>query len=42
MHRRTRAIVARSLFDDFVAGVAEVFSKIVVGDRTIRTPTWVR
>jgi betaine-aldehyde dehydrogenase len=28
----TRAIVARDLYDDFVAGVGEVFSKIVVGD----------
>lgn len=28
----TRAIVARSLYDDFVAGVAEVMGKIVVGD----------
>ncbi len=28
----TRAIVARELYDDFVAGVAEVFSKVVVGD----------
>jgi betaine-aldehyde dehydrogenase len=28
----TRAIVARDLYDDFVAGVAEVFGKIVVGD----------
>jgi betaine-aldehyde dehydrogenase len=28
----TRAIVARDLYDDFVAGVAEVMSKIVVGD----------
>ncbi|MGE2718123.1 gamma-aminobutyraldehyde dehydrogenase [Mycolicibacterium celeriflavum] len=28
----TRAIVARDLYDDFVAGVAEVFSKVVVGD----------
>lgn len=28
----TRAIVAQSLYDDFVAGVAEVMSKIVVGD----------
>jgi len=27
-----RAIVARELYDDFVAGVAEVFSKVVVGD----------
>jgi len=30
----TRAIVARSLYDDFVAGVGEVMSKIVVGDPT--------
>ncbi len=30
----TRAIVARELYDDFVAGVAEVMSKIVVGDPT--------
>src|SRR6185369_6653115 len=28
----TRAIVARDLYDDFVAGVAEVMSGIVVGD----------
>jgi betaine-aldehyde dehydrogenase len=28
----TRAIVARDLYDDFVAGVAEVMGKIVVGD----------
>jgi betaine-aldehyde dehydrogenase len=28
----TRAIVARPLYDDFVAGVAEVMSKMVVGD----------
>ncbi len=28
----TRAIVARDLYDDFVAGVGEVMSKIVVGD----------
>ncbi|MGH3674177.1 MAG: gamma-aminobutyraldehyde dehydrogenase [Mycobacterium sp.] len=28
----TRAIVARELYDDFVAGVAEVMSKVVVGD----------
>jgi betaine-aldehyde dehydrogenase len=28
----TRAIVAQSLYDDFVAGVGEVMSKIVVGD----------
>ncbi len=28
----TRAIVARDLYDDFVAGVAEVMSNIVVGD----------
>ncbi|KUI32736.1 gamma-aminobutyraldehyde dehydrogenase [Mycobacterium sp. GA-2829] len=28
----TRAIVARNLYDDFVAGVGEVMSKIVVGD----------
>lgn len=28
----TRAIVARNLYDDFVAGVAEVMAKIVVGD----------
>jgi betaine-aldehyde dehydrogenase len=27
-----RAIVARELYDDFVAGVAEVFGKVVVGD----------
>ena len=30
----TRAIVARELYDDFVAGVAEVMSKMVVGDPT--------
>ncbi|MCV7227254.1 gamma-aminobutyraldehyde dehydrogenase [Mycolicibacterium komossense] len=30
----TRAIVARELYDDFVAGVAEVMGKIVVGDPT--------
>ncbi|WP_185976161.1 gamma-aminobutyraldehyde dehydrogenase [Mycolicibacterium sp. 018/SC-01/001] len=28
----TRAIVARALYDDFVAGVAELMAKIVVGD----------
>lgn len=28
----TRAIVAQALYDDFVAGVAELFAKIVVGD----------
>jgi betaine-aldehyde dehydrogenase len=28
----TRAIVARGLYDDFVAGVAEVMRKVVVGD----------
>ena len=28
----TRAIVSRDLYDDFVAGVAEVMSKVVVGD----------
>lgn len=28
----TRAIVAQGLYDDFVAGVAEVMSKIVLGD----------
>ncbi|VEG52168.1 NAD-dependent aldehyde dehydrogenase [Mycolicibacterium aurum] len=28
----TRAIVARDLYDDFVAGVGEVMSKIVLGD----------
>ncbi len=28
----TRAIVARELYDDFVAGVGELFGKIVVGD----------
>ncbi len=28
----TRAIVAQSLYDDFVAGVGEVMSKIVLGD----------
>lgn len=28
----TRAIVARSLYDDFVSGVAEVMSKVVIGD----------
>ncbi|MCT7660792.1 gamma-aminobutyraldehyde dehydrogenase [Mycobacterium deserti] len=28
----TRAIVARDIYDDFVAGVAEVFGKVVVGD----------
>lgn len=27
-----RAIVAREVYDDFVAGVGEVFSKVVVGD----------
>jgi betaine-aldehyde dehydrogenase len=30
----TRAIVARELYDDFVAGVGEVMSKMVVGDPT--------
>ncbi len=30
----TRAIVARGLYDDFVAGVGEVMSKMVVGDPT--------
>ncbi|MBI3214128.1 MAG: gamma-aminobutyraldehyde dehydrogenase [Mycobacterium sp.] len=30
----TRAIVAQALYDDFVAGVGEVMSKIVVGDPT--------
>jgi betaine-aldehyde dehydrogenase len=30
----TRAIVARDLYDDFVAGVAEVMGKVVVGDPT--------
>lgn len=30
----TRAIVARPLYDDFVAGVAEVMGRIVVGDPT--------
>jgi betaine-aldehyde dehydrogenase len=30
----TRAIVARELYDDFVAGVGEVMSKVVVGDPT--------
>src|SRR4029077_2849725 len=30
----TRAIVARELYDDFVAGVAELMGKIVVGDPT--------
>ena len=30
----TRAIVARDLYDDFVAGVGEVMSKVVVGDPT--------
>ena len=30
----TRAIVARELYDDFVTGVADVMSKIVVGDPT--------
>lgn len=28
----TRAIVARELYDDFVAGVAEVMGKVVIGD----------
>lgn len=28
----TRALVARDLYDDFVAGVGEVMSKVVVGD----------
>lgn len=28
----TRAIVARELYDDFVAGVRELFGKVVVGD----------
>ena len=28
----TRAIVARELYDDFVAGVGEVMAKVVVGD----------
>ncbi|AQT81319.1 gamma-aminobutyraldehyde dehydrogenase [Mycolicibacterium litorale] len=28
----TRAIVARNLYDDFVAGVAELMAKLVVGD----------
>ncbi len=28
----TRAIVARPLYDDFVAGVAEVMGKVVIGD----------
>jgi betaine-aldehyde dehydrogenase len=28
----TRAIVARDLYDDFVAGVGELFGKVVVGD----------
>ena len=28
----TRAIVARNRYDDFVAGVAELFGKVVVGD----------
>ena len=28
----TRAIVARELYDDFVAGVGEVMGKVVVGD----------
>jgi betaine-aldehyde dehydrogenase len=28
----TRAIVARNLYDDFVAGVGELMSKVVVGD----------
>ncbi|MCB0948074.1 MAG: aldehyde dehydrogenase family protein, partial [Mycobacterium sp.] len=28
----TRALVARDLYDDFVAGVAEVMSQVVVGD----------
>jgi betaine-aldehyde dehydrogenase len=28
----TRAIVARDLYDDFVAGVGELFAKVVVGD----------
>ncbi|MGE2732339.1 gamma-aminobutyraldehyde dehydrogenase [Mycolicibacterium vaccae] len=28
----TRAIVAQPLYDDFVAGVAELFDKVVVGD----------
>lgn len=30
----TRAIVAQPLYDDFVAGVAELFGKVVVGDPT--------
>ncbi|WP_108926236.1 gamma-aminobutyraldehyde dehydrogenase [Mycobacterium montefiorense] len=30
----TRAIVARDLYDDFICGVAEVMSKVVVGDPT--------
>jgi betaine-aldehyde dehydrogenase len=30
----TRAIVARDLYDDFVAGVGEVMAKVVVGDPT--------
>ncbi|MGW0038933.1 gamma-aminobutyraldehyde dehydrogenase [Gordonia sp. NPDC003376] len=30
----TRAIVARELYDDFVAGVAEVMGSVVVGDPT--------
>ena len=30
----TRALVARELYDDFVAGVAEVMGKVVVGDPT--------
>ncbi|GAA4393539.1 gamma-aminobutyraldehyde dehydrogenase [Tsukamurella soli] len=30
----TRAIVARPLYDDFVAGVAELYRKVVVGDPT--------
>jgi betaine-aldehyde dehydrogenase len=30
----TRAIVARELYDDFVAGVGEVMAKVVVGDPT--------
>ena len=38
----TRAIVARELYDDFVAGVAEVMSKSSSATRRTPTPTWVR
>ncbi|MCV5153566.1 aldehyde dehydrogenase family protein, partial [Escherichia coli] len=30
----TRAIVAPALYDDFVTGVAELMSKVVIGDAT--------